>query len=290
MVEWVFGEGQQMDMERGARSMGWSAPLRRWAVPSCLALLASSLVGESPTVVLPAPPRVVEPPMEQVMAGRYVYERQCMVCHGKWGDGRGEMAEGMIPRPRRLTSGVFKYRTTPTGFLPTDADLERTLRTGVGGTSMPSFSHLPEREIASVIAYVKTLSSRWRRETNHTAALAMAPVPRWFEDAAERGRHAAAGAAVFGRLCVPCHGAGAAGDGSAAGSLEDVWGDRVRPADLRQPLARSGPGWVDLYRTITTGLDGTPMMGFAEVTRPEERWELVAFIRERKEAFRAKAD
>lgn len=64
----------------------------------------------------------------------------------------------------------------------------------------------------------------------------------------------------------------------------------MRPADLRQPLARSGPGWVDLYRTITTGLDGTPMMGFAEVTRPEERWELVAFIRERKEAFRAKAD
>jgi cytochrome c oxidase cbb3-type subunit 2 len=177
------------------------------------------------------------------------------------------MSEGMIPRPRRLTSGVFKYRTTPTGFLPTDADLERTLRTGVGGTSMPSFSHLSQREITSVIAYVKTLSSRWRR---------------WFEDAAERARHAAAGAAVFGRLCVPCHGAAAAGDGPSAGSLEDVWGDRVRPADLRQPLARSGPGWGDLYRTITTGLDGTPMMGFAEVTTPEERWELVAFIREQR--------
>ena len=64
----------------------------------------------------------------------------------------------------------------------------------------------------------------------------------------------------------------------------------MRPADLRQPLARSGPGWGDLYRTITTGLDGTPMMGFSEVTTAEERWELVAFIRERKEAFRVKAD
>ena len=279
-----------MDKKRGACPRGWPASLWRWVILCCLAWLGSSMVGESPTAVLPVTPRPVEPPFEQVMAGRHVFERRCVVCHGKWGDGRGEMSEGMIPRPRRLTSGVFKYRTTPTGFLPTDADLERTLRTGVGGTSMPSFSHLSQREITSVIAYVKTLSSRWRRETNHTSAVTMGPVPRWFEDAAERARHAAAGAAVFGRLCVPCHGAAAAGDGPSAGSLEDVWGDRVRPADLRQPLARSGPGWGDLYRTITTGLDGTPMMGFAEVTTPEERWELVAFIREQREAFRVKAD
>jgi mono/diheme cytochrome c family protein len=118
----------------------------------------------------------------------------------------------------------------------------------------------------------------------------MAPVPGWFKDVADRGRHAGNGAAVFGRLCVPCHGAGAAGDGPSAGALEDVWGGRVRPADLRQSLARSGPGWGDLYRTITTGLDGTPMMGFSEVTTAEERWDLVAFIRERREALRAKAD
>jgi mono/diheme cytochrome c family protein len=84
---WLFGEGQQMDMEFGARPWGWPAPLRRWAVLSCLGLLASSLVGESPTAVLPATPRLVEPPLEQVMAGRYVFERQCVVCHGKWGDG-----------------------------------------------------------------------------------------------------------------------------------------------------------------------------------------------------------
>lgn len=276
-----------MDKARVACLRGWPPPPWRWVVLMCLAFLASTVAGEPPTAVPSGTPQGVAPSVEQVMAGRYVFERQCVVCHGKWGDGRGEMAEGMIPRPRRLTSGVFKYRSTPTGFLPTDADLERTLRTGVGGTSMPSFGHLSEREITSVIVYVKTLSSRWRRPTNHTAAVALPPVPGWFEDAAERRRHAGAGGAVFGRLCVPCHGVGAAGDGPSAASLEDVWGDPIRPADLRQPLARSGPGWGDLYRTITTGLDGTPMMGFGEVTTPEERWELVAFIRERREAFLA---
>lgn len=44
-----------------------------------------------------SPVTVEEPSMELVMAGRHVYERQCMVCHGKWGDGRGEMATGMVP-------------------------------------------------------------------------------------------------------------------------------------------------------------------------------------------------
>ena len=77
-----------------------------------------------------------------------MYERQCVICHGRWGDGRGDMARGMIPRPRRFTAGVFKYRSTPSGFLPTDADLARTIRGGIAGTSMPVFAGvLSERDV-----------------------------------------------------------------------------------------------------------------------------------------------
>lgn len=234
-------------------------------------------------------PQVAEVPEERILAGRHVFERQCATCHGKWGDGRGEMAEGMRPRPRRLTSGIFKYRSTPSGFLPTDEDLRRTIRNGVGGTAMPAFGGLPERDIESVVAYVKTLSSRWRRATNQAEAVVLGPEPGWFGDAEARRPHVIAGSALYGRLCVPCHGAGGAGDGPSAGMLEDAWGEPIRPADLRQPLSRSGPGWRDLYRTLTTGLDGTPMMGFGETTTAEERWELVAFIRERKEVFQREA-
>jgi cytochrome c oxidase cbb3-type subunit 2 len=229
---------------------------------------------------------VEEPPMELVMAGRHVYERQCLVCHGKWGDGRGEMATGMVPRPRRLTSGIFKYRSTPVGFLPTDADLERTIRTGVAGTSMPSFAGLSDREIRAVIGYVKTLSTRWKRPVNYAPEVQLPPVPGWMEDPVARVGREKRGAELFAGLCAPCHGASGAGDGPAGAKLEDVWGDPIRPADLRLPLAKSGPGARDLYRTVTLGLDGTPMAGFGDSVPEADRWALVAYIRARKAEHR----
>lgn len=226
-----------------------------------------------------------EPPIEWIMAGRHVYERQCLVCHGKWGDGRGELSVGMVPKPRRLTSGLFKYRSTPSGFLPTDADLERTLRTGVAGTSMPSFAALPDREVRSVIAYLKTVSSRWRKATNYAASVRLPSPPEWMEDPGRRKTHQNDGAKIFAHLCAPCHGMDAAGKGPAAAQLEDSWGEPCPPTDLRQSLSRSGPDWIDLYRTLTTGLDGTPMPSFAETTTDQDRWDLVAFIRARREEF-----
>ena len=69
-----------------------------------------------------------------VSEGKFVYERNCTVCHGRGGDGKGEMVQGMWPHPRKLSAGVFKYRTTPSGALPFDADLERTVRGGLYGS------------------------------------------------------------------------------------------------------------------------------------------------------------
>ena len=233
-----------------------------------------------------SPVTVEEPSMELVMAGRHVYERQCLVCHGKWGDGRGEMATGMVPRPRRLTSGIFKYRSTPVGYLPTEADLERTIRTGVAGTSMPSFAGLSDREIRAVIGYVKTLSTRWKRPVNYAPEVQLPPVPGWMEDPLARVAHEKRGAELFAGLCAPCHGASGAGDGPAGVKLEDVWGDPIRPADLRLPLAKSGAGARDLFRTVTLGLDGTPMAGFGDSVPESDRWALVAYIRARKAEHR----
>jgi mono/diheme cytochrome c family protein len=61
--------------------------------------------------------------------------------------------------------------------------------------------------------------------------------------------------------------------------LLDAWGFPVRPADLKAPHLKSGDAPRDFYRTVATGLNGTPMIGFAELFTPEEIWELVAFVR-----------
>ena len=62
-----------------------------------------------------------------VKNGKLVYERYCMSCHGDQGNGQGEAAEYMSIKPRDYRQGTYKWRSTPSGSLPLDSDLEHTL-------------------------------------------------------------------------------------------------------------------------------------------------------------------
>ncbi len=210
--------------------------------------------------------------------GRYVYQRNCLVCHGAYGDGRGEMGRELKPPPRHFGRGLFKYRSTPAGALPTDEDLERTVRGGLAGTAMPIFSNLSDREIHSVIEYVKSFSPRWRNPTNYAPVLVLPPLPLWFENTALVASRAEKGRAVFDSACAACHGADGSGHGATAANLEDAWGQLATPTDLRQQTLRSGRTLEAIYRVLRTGIEGTPMPSFAEAMTEEQRWEVVAFI------------
>ena len=66
----------------------------------------------------------------------------CIGCHGDIGDGNGENTPWMEPfKPRNFTLGIFKCRSTPTGTLPTDDDLFRTLHRGLNTSDMPHWAH-----------------------------------------------------------------------------------------------------------------------------------------------------
>jgi mono/diheme cytochrome c family protein len=210
--------------------------------------------------------------------GRYVYQRNCLVCHGAYGDGHGEMGRELKPPPRHFGRGLFKYRSTPAGALPTDADLDRTIRGGLAGTAMPIFSNLSDREIRSVIEYVKSFSPRWRNPTNYAPALVLPPLPLWFDDKSLLSVRAENGRALFGMTCATCHGPDGSGRGATAANLEDAWGQLATPTDLRQQTLRSGRTLEAVYRVLLTGIEGTPMPSFAETLTEEQRWEIVAFI------------
>jgi len=82
------------------------------------------------------------------------------------------------------------------------------------------------------------------------------------------------GAALYAEDCAACHGAGGRGDGPAAASLS------IRPADLTQAhLFAHSPG--DLFWWIGHGRADGAMPGFADVLSPNQRWDLVNFIRAR---------
>ena len=59
----------------------------------------------------------------------------------------------------------------------------------------------------------------------------------------------------------------------------DVWGFPIAPADLTQKHFKSGDRSEDLFRTISMGLDGTPMVGFRPALSELQIWELVSYLK-----------
>lgn len=179
------------------------------------------------------------------------------------------MAAYATPKPRDFRQGLFKFRSTPYGSLPTDADLYRTVSDGLYGTAMPPFRPLAPAERADVIAYIQTFSPRWRNE-KPGAPIIVAPEPTTTSASVERGR------ALFEKTCGSCHGDGT-GNGPLAKSLVDAWGNPDPPANLTKRTKTEVTG-SDVYLRLMTGLNGTPMPGFANALSPDQAWDIVHYV------------
>jgi cytochrome c oxidase cbb3-type subunit 2 len=230
----------------------------------------------------PAPVEVPAdlPDADAMKRGQKVYLGQCAMCHGIRGDGAGFLAGGFDVKPRDFRQGTYKLRSTASGELPTMADVERTVRVGVPGTTMPAWGQfLSGEQIHDVSRYLVALSPNfsdaWRARST-PQPLALAPKP------ADLDALAMHGAEVAKQLqCAQCHGASSRGDGPAAATLHDDWGQPIKPADLTYAWSfKNGHAPDDLYRTIMGGLNGTPMPSYAtSVAKPDDAWALVAWIR-----------
>ncbi len=110
------------------------------------------------------------------------------------------------------------------------------------------------------------------------------PIPRPASDSAsiERGRALFLSARTE---CSACH--GQKGDGYGPNvydaekkefKLEDSWGNKAQPADLRLGIYRGGNRPIDIYRRIYAGIKGTPMPSFGDSLKPEQIWDLVNFV------------
>ena len=218
------------------------------------------------------------PDPAQFQAGAFVYERNCLICHGPLGDGKGELSPTLVPKPRSFRTGVFKYSSTPPGKLPTNADLTRTIRGGLANTAMGMFTELRDEEVRAVVEYVKRFSRKWRDEANYAPPIEVPPLPAWWSDSAELTRRITVGRETFRTHCATCHGEQADGKGPAAAALKDEWGDPIIPADLRQHSPHTGPSARDVFRVLVTGINGTPMVSFAPALTEQQRWELAAYI------------
>ena len=207
-------------------------------------------------------------------AAEGTYRRYCVGCHGVLGDGEGENAQWIDPKPRNFTLGIFKCRSTTTGTLPLDSDIYATLARGLNSSNMPSWNPLSAQQRADLVAYVKHFSARFVTE-KPGAPIEVPPKP---EVTADRLK---AGQAVFQKVeCWKCHGPTGSGNGPSAATLTD---DQNRPIQAYNfhdgTRFKCGTSDEDLYKIFMTGLDGTPMPSWSDNIKPDEAWDLVFYLR-----------
>jgi mono/diheme cytochrome c family protein len=205
------------------------------------------------------------------------YRRYCAGCHGDLGDGNGENAVWLDPKPRDFTAAIFKCRSTMTGTLPTDEDLYNTIGRGLTNSNMPVWNTFTDQQRADLVAYIKTFSTRWEKEKPGDPIKIPAEPPVTIDSIAH-------GKYLFTKLeCWKCHGPQGKGDGPSAATLTDSKDQPIRPYNFAaggdDSRFKCGSTNQDIYRIFITGVDGTPMPSFADTIQPADAWDLVHFLR-----------
>jgi len=205
--------------------------------------------------------------------GKLLYEQHCEICHGANGDGEGRRATELSPRPRNFVRGVFEFRSTPTGTLPTDDDIWKVISNGLHGTAMVPWISLSEKDRWALVAFVEGFSPRFGTE-KRSSLVAVPSRP------AETPELIAQGKKLFSEAgCVECHGKNGHGDGPSVSSLRDAAGRPIAPLSFSSAIFRRSSSLADIFLTIRTGLDGTPMPSYANSLSPDQSWAVAAYVR-----------
>ena len=210
--------------------------------------------------------------------GKRLYRTLCSGCHGADGEGDGVAAKTMFPPPRDLTAGVYKFRSTASGTLPTRDDMLRTVTAGLPGTEMPSWGpQMKDEQLRSLVLYLERLSPRFstdpRRPEDVLVDIDALVPPEATPERLERGR------AVYELMkCAACHGEGGRGDGEAADQYGRKNGSDTEVFDFTWGVYKGGATAEALYRAFVTGLDGTPMPSYVDsLPEDEDRWALALY-------------
>lgn len=233
-------------------------------------------------ISIPALAAAVPKTTPRVLAqGQQLFEQECSVCHGPQGRGDGPAAYLLFPKPRNFTTGLFKIRSTPTGEMPTDEDLFRTISNGMPGSAMAGFAWLGEEQRWVLVAYLKSLATfeqdgktyNYFQLRGSAKPVAVPPEPPVIPEDLAKGRQL-----YIDYGCVDCHGPEGKGDGPSAATLKDELGFPTPPNNFTRGIFKGGGEANQIYLRFTTGLAGTPMPSYETDLTVEERWALVHYV------------
>ncbi len=91
---------------------------------------------------------------EAKLDGAKLYAANCILCHGPKGQGNGPASAAMGNlKPRNFTKDPFKFGES-------FEEVMKTVETGITGTPMPSWKHLPETERKAIVRYILSLRKK----------------------------------------------------------------------------------------------------------------------------------
>jgi mono/diheme cytochrome c family protein len=133
---------------------------------------------------------------------------------------------------------------------------------------------LSEDEVSNLAYYVKTFSADFASPERVPQPLDLPSAPAMTNESVQAGKKL-----YVDTGCIKCHGMLGRGDGPSASTLKDDAGNPIRAADLAQNWTfRGGSSREEIFRTMTTGFNGTPMPSFADSLTPEQRWAITDYL------------
>jgi len=225
--------------------------------------------------------------------GYTTYVEYCIQCHGAKGEGNGPASIGLLPPPRNLTQGLYKFPWTQYGELPHDEDLARIIRGGLKGTAMLPWDISDER-LDAVIQYIKTFApATWEGQDKTVGTKFELPADPFGSsrklEAIEKGKkvyHVTA-------ACTQCHRGYESksditawgGDASAADlyqvkSQDGEYNYKVLPPDFTYHDLRSVRDMNSLVQRLMYGVTGSGMPGWKDVITDEEIWAVAYYVQD----------
>ena len=224
----------------------------------------SLMKGWTGGTTIPLDLKTKKPPEDarSINAGKAIYEAKCALCHGLKGDGMGDRADELQTKPRDFTSGLYKFRST-LDPAPTNLDIFKTISRGLHGTAMLPWLGLTTTEKWQVAYYIKTFSDLF--EAEQPKALKV-PSP-----AMSTPQSVKLGKEIYRKAkCYECHGLEGRGDGEKADKLKDDKMRPIKPRNFRDDFLKRGNDIKEIYYTVATGLNGTPMISYYKILKENE--------------------
>lgn len=234
--------------------------------------------------------------------GRTTYLEYCVQCHGYEGKGDGPSSKGLIPPPRNLTQGLYKFANVPYGEAPHDEDFYRIIRGGLKGSAMLPWDISDER-LDAVTQYIKTFAPEfWTDAEGKTLGTKVEIAADPF-GADKKAEAIAIGKKVYHLTaqCTTCHRgyetkadivemskktdspiklADLPEDLYQLKNQDGEYNYKVTPPDFTYHELRSITDLNSIVQRLAYGVTGSGMPGWKDVVTDEELWAAAYYVQD----------